>query len=97
MRNLTISYLYPKIIEAYDICEAVTAKEVEEALQKERNVGAVLVVSPTYEGRIAEIEKIAETVHKRGIPLIVDEAHGAHLGLYEGFAQNSCRLGAGYW
>ena len=94
LRNLTISYLYPKIIEAYDICEAVTAKEVEEALQKERNVGAVLVVSPTYEGRIAEIEKIAETVHKRGIPLIVDEAHGAHLGLYEGFAQNSCRLGA---
>lgn len=94
LRNLTISYLYPKIIEAYDICEAVTAVEVEEALQKEKNVGAVLVVSPTYEGRIAEIEKIAETVHQRGIPLIVDEAHGAHLGLYEGFAQNSCRLGA---
>ena len=55
---------------------------------------AVLIVSPTYEGRIADISAIAEVAHEKGIPLIVDEAHGAHLGLAEGFPPNSCRAGA---
>ena len=49
---------------------------------------------PLYEGRIADIETIAKLVHSKGIPLIVDEAHGAHLGLAEGFAKNSCQCGA---
>ncbi len=94
LRNLTISYLYPELLEAYDICEPITCRQVQEALDQEADIDAVLVVSPTYEGRIADIRKIAEVVHAKGIPLIVDEAHGAHLGFAEGFAKNSCRLGA---
>ena len=94
LRNLTISYLYPEILEAYDICEPITCRQVQEALDRESDIEAVLVVSPTYEGRIADIKKIADVVHAKGIPLIVDEAHGAHLGFAESFAENSCRLGA---
>ncbi len=94
LRNLKISYLYPKILDEFDICEAVTAQQVQAALEQEPDIGAVLVVSPTYEGRIANIRDIAETVHARGIPLIVDEAHGAHLGLSGEVHENSCRLGA---
>ena len=107
LRNLTLSYLYPAVLEEYDICDAVTPKQVREALEAEPDIGAVLIVSPTYEGRIADIQEIAHVVHEKGIPLIVDEAHGAHLGLYETsrschrgeeiypfFAANSCQLGA---
>ncbi|MBO4981889.1 MAG: aminotransferase class I/II-fold pyridoxal phosphate-dependent enzyme [Lachnospiraceae bacterium] len=94
LRNLTVSYLYPELIPGYDIFDAITAGQVEEALQREPDIGAVFLVSPTYEGRIAPIEEIARIVHRRGIPLIVDEAHGAHLGLAEGFARNSCQAGA---
>lgn len=94
LRNLKISYLYPQVMQDYDICEPITCEQVEDALAWETDVDAVLLVSPTYEGRIADIESIAKVVHARGIPLIVDEAHGAHLGFAEGFAQNSCRNGA---
>ncbi len=94
LRNLTISYLYPWLIEEYDICEAITPGQVKEALEREPDIGAVLVVSPTYEGRIADVRAIAEIVHERGIPLIVDEAHGAHLGLVRGQKPNSCQQGA---
>lgn len=93
LRGLNLSYLYPEPVEAYDFLDAVTPKQVEKALEKE-TFDAVLIVSPTYEGRIAEIRTIAEIVHKKGIPLIVDEAHGAHLGLGKGVWENSCRLGA---
>lgn len=94
LRNLTVSYLYPPVLEEYDINDAVTPGQIEEALKKEPGVGAVMIVSPTYEGRIADVEQIAQVVHKRGIPLIVDEAHGAHLGWTEDFCQNSCQAGA---
>ena len=96
LRHLSISYLYPDIMEEYAICEAVTPGQVELALEEEPDIRGVLVVSPTYEGRIADVAGIARVTHQRGIPLIVDEAHGAHLGFHGGFAQNSCRLGADY-
>lgn len=94
LRKLSISYLYPDISEAYDICEAITPAQVEQALTDNPGVDAVLIVSPTYEGRLAAVDEIAKVVHQRGIPLIVDEAHGAHLGFYEGFGKNSCMQGA---
>lgn len=94
LRNLKISYLYPDILDEYNILEAVTPDQVRAALKKAPDIGAVLVVSPTYEGRIADIAGISEVVHEKGIPLIVDEAHGAHLGLSREVHENSCRQGA---
>lgn len=94
LRNLTISYLLPSLISEYDIYDAVTPKQVEEALGREKDIRAVFVVSPTYEGRISDIRAIAKAVHAKGIPLIVDQAHGAHLGFEEHFALNGCQCGA---
>lgn len=94
LRNLRVSYLWPPYLDEYDIYDAVTPQQVQEALEREPDIGAVLIVSPTYEGRIADVRAIAEVVHGKGIPLIVDEAHGAHLGLGKGFPPNSCQAGA---
>lgn len=94
LRNLTVSYLYPDIIEEYDVNDVITPEQVKDALDKDSDIGAVLVVSPTYEGRIADVEKIAEIVHERNIPLIIDEAHGAHLGWCSQVSRNSCQAGA---
>lgn len=43
------------------------------------DIQAVLITSPTYEGIMSDIRAIADAAHEYGIPLIVDEAHGAHL------------------
>lgn len=97
LRNLTVSYLYPEVNQEYDICDVVTPEQIRMALEEEPDIEAVLIVSPTYEGRIADIEGIAQVIHAKGIPLIVDEAHGAHLGLgqkeWKCFP-NSCQSGA---
>ena len=98
LRKLKISYIYPQMVEGFDICEAITLEDVREVVsyykEKGQKVDGVLIVSPTYEGRIAEVEEIAVYLHENGIPLIVDEAHGAHLGLVEGYARNSNQQGA---
>ena len=82
------------MLEDYDIFDMVSPEQIEEALDKEPDIQAVLLVSPTYEGRISNIRQISEIVHARGIPLIVDEAHGAHLGWSDAVHENSCRQGA---
>lgn len=94
LRNLSVGYICPQPLAEYGILEAVAPDQVREALEREQGAGAVLIVSPTYEGRIADVAAIADIVHEKGIPLIVDEAHGAHLGLAEGFPPNGCQAGA---
>lgn len=94
LRRLTLRYVYPEMVKGHAICEAVTVEHVQNALKKYPKVKAVLIVSPTYEGRIADVEAIARAVHEKGLPLIVDEAHGAHLGFSKDFAINSSSLGA---
>lgn len=94
LRNLKLSYLYPPPLAGSGIFDGVSPRQVSQALEAEPEIGAVLLVSPTYEGRISDIRAIAEIAHKKGIPLIVDEAHGAHLGFGGVSPENSCRLGA---
>ena len=57
---------------------------------------AVVLTSPTYEGVISDIRGISEICTEAGIPLIIDEAHGAHLGLFEkgGFPDGAVKCGA---
>ena len=41
------------------------------------------VVSPTYFGAVADVAALAEVAHSHGVPLVVDEAWGAHLAFHE--------------
>ncbi len=54
----------------------------------------MLLTSPTYDGVVSDIKKIAEIVHKYEIPLIVDEAHGAHFHFSNYFPASAAELGA---
>lgn len=94
LRDLQIAYLWPGVHPLFGCNLPATAKEVEEALQQTPDVQAVFIVSPTYEGLAADVKSIAEAAHKRNIPLIVDEAHGAHLGFDGRWPESSVRQGA---
>jgi len=54
-------------------------EQVAEAWERHRDAAGVLIVSPTPYGTCADISAIADLCHRRGRPLIVDEAWGAHL------------------
>ena len=56
-----------------------SAESVEEAWQRHPDASGVLITSPTPWGTCADLVAIAEICHRRGKPLIVDEAWGAHL------------------
>ncbi len=85
LRHLKIDYIYPEMDEN-GIYKACTLEEIKKAVDETANMPkAIIITSPTYEGYLCDVEKIADYCHGKGIILIVDEAHGAHLGLHDSF------------
>ena len=72
----------------------INPADVERSLVEHPEIEAVVITSPTYDGVVSDIKKIAEIAHAHGKPLIVDEAHGAHFGFSKYFPENSVHLGA---
>ncbi|MEV5508072.1 aminotransferase class I/II-fold pyridoxal phosphate-dependent enzyme [Streptomyces orinoci] len=56
-----------------------SAESFERAFQAHPDARGALVTSPTPYGSCAELAAIAEVCHRRSLPLVVDEAWGAHL------------------
>ncbi len=56
----------------------VPVEELARALDAERQVAAVLLTRPSYYGLAQELSEHAALCRSRGVPLIVDEAHGGH-------------------
>lgn len=81
LRGLKLRYVYPEILPEYGICGCIPPEAVRCALEEDSSIQAVFLTSPTYEGMLSDIEKIVDIVHRYGRILIVDEAHGAHLGI----------------
>ncbi|MCR5501981.1 MAG: PLP-dependent transferase [Lachnospiraceae bacterium] len=98
LNRLDLRYVLPEYDTAFGIPGRITPEAVEEALKdsiaKNDRIVGVLITSPTYEGIISDIRVISKLTHAYGLPLIVDEAHGAHFGFAKGFPENAVRLGA---
>lgn len=91
LRGLKVSYLQPEIEPEFGIPMPITPQAVKKALKEEPDIQAVLITSPTYEGLVADIKGIAKVVHAAGLPLIVDEAHGAHFTFSSALPKSSVR------
>lgn len=72
-------YLWPEVDKDFGIYKGLSREQVEYVLDEYPDIKAVVFTSPTYEGNLSDVRGICEAAHKRGIPCIVDEAHGAHL------------------
>ena len=79
--NLEPCWIYPEYVPGSAVSGEITPEAVEKAIQRysENDPACVFVTSPDYLGRIADIRGISEVCRKHGLPLLVDNAHGAYL------------------
>ena len=106
LNRLNVRYLYPELLPEYDLAGEILPETVRKAIiltLRERNadpkkaaevIAGIVVTSPTYDGICSNIREIREIAHSYGVPLIVDEAHGAHFGFHSYFPQNANTRGA---
>ncbi|MBE9076978.1 aminotransferase class I/II-fold pyridoxal phosphate-dependent enzyme [Romeria aff. gracilis LEGE 07310] len=87
-------YVTPDYDPDWGLAHSITADAIAQALAQHPDARAVLITSPTYQGICADVEEIAELAHRHALPLIVDEAHGAHFAFHPELPTPALRAGA---
>ena len=77
--GLTPEWIYPTRPALGGWAAMTGPEDVQKALAQHPDAAAVYLTSPDYFGALADLEAIARLCHRAGMPLLVDNAHGAHL------------------
>lgn len=93
LRDLHTRYLMPSMTD-FGILGSIAPEQAAAMLKKHPDIQGVFLTSPTYDGMVSDIRNIAHIVHKHGLPLIVDEAHGAHFPFSGEFPESALASGA---
>jgi Arginine/lysine/ornithine decarboxylases len=75
-------FVAPRIEPVSGLPTVPAAADVETALSRYPDARAVFLSTPNYYGMQVNLAPYAEIAHRRNVPLLVDEAHGAHFGLH---------------
>jgi arginine decarboxylase len=94
LSGLRPTFVAPEIDRELGIAHCVTPEALDAALEAEPDAVAAMLVSPTYFGAVARIAELAEVAHGRDVPLVVDEAWGAHLYFHDALPTGALRGGA---
>ena len=86
-------YVLPKI-DKYGINKNIKADDIENIVEKNKDIKLVIITSPTYEGVLSDVKSIVNIAHKYKVPVLVDEAHGAHLSFMENSNFEALNCGA---
>lgn len=87
-------FVNPQYDPLLDVTRSITLEGVEATLKQHLDVKAVMMVYPTYDGVCGDVEEIANLTHKSNIPLLVDEAHGAHFAFHPQLPKSALAAGA---
>ncbi|MDX6636006.1 MAG: arginine decarboxylase [Solirubrobacterales bacterium] len=88
------TFVAPELDPELGIAHGLTPDSLAAALDETPEAVAALVVSPTYFGACADVAALVEVAHSRGVPLVVDEAWGAHLHFHPGLPTAALESGA---
>ncbi len=88
------TFVAPELDPELGIAHGLTPGSLAAALDATPGAVAAMVVSPTYFGACADVAALAEVAHGRGVPLVVDEAWGAHLHFHPDLPMDALASGA---
>ncbi|BCJ47694.1 ornithine decarboxylase [Actinoplanes ianthinogenes] len=87
-------WLHPRWDRERQIAHPAGTGDVAAALDADPDIAAVMIITPTEYGCGADVRGIAALCHGRGVPLLVDEAWGAHFPFHEGLPTAAVEAGA---
>jgi lysine decarboxylase len=94
MSGLRPTFVAPELDPELGIAHCLTPEALDQALSAAPGATGAMIVSPTYFGAVADVRSLAETAHGHGVPLIVDEAWGAHLAFGDSLPEDALAAGA---
>src|SRR6201991_442755 len=94
LNGMRPSFVSPELDSELGIAHGLTPESLAAALDATPGAVAAMGVSPTYFGACADVAALAEVAHSRGVPLVVDEAWGAHLHFHPSLPPDALSVGA---
>jgi arginine/lysine/ornithine decarboxylase len=88
------TFAAPEVDDELGIAHCLSEETLARALDATPDAVGALVISPTYFGAVANVRGLAEVAHSRGVPLVVDEAWGAHMAFHEDLPEHALSAGA---
>ena len=87
-------FIQPEYDRNEGLAYNVTPQAVQQALKEHPDTKAVMMLHPTYQGVCSDLRAIADITHQYNIPLLVDEAHGAHFAFHPDLPPSAMSVGA---
>lgn len=87
-------YVYPEVEPELGITTVVSSATIKAAFKQHPFAKAVFAINPTYYGMVSDLKTIVRTAHREGAVVLVDEAHGAHMGFHDDFPLTGMEVGA---
>ena len=87
-------YIYPQIDTKTNILMGIKIEDAINTINDNLDAKAILLTYPTYYGKVYDLKTICDYAHSKGMIVIVDEAHGAHLGLSNRLPMTALEQGA---
>jgi arginine decarboxylase len=94
LSGLRPTFAAPELDPDLHIAHCLRPDTLDRALADTPGAVGAAVVSPTYFGAVADVAGLVEVAHGHGVPLIVDEAWGAHLAFSDRLPAHALSLGA---
>jgi lysine decarboxylase len=92
--GLRPTFVAPELDPELHIAHCITPESLDRALSETPGAVGATVVSPTYFGAVADVAGLAEVAHSHHVPLVVDEAWGAHFAFHPDLPAHALSLGA---
>ncbi len=87
-------FIHPELDEQLGISHGITVTSVRRALKAHPEAKGLLVINPTYFGISANLKEIVQLAHSYDMPVLVDEAHGAHIHFNDNLPLSAMQAGA---
>jgi arginine decarboxylase len=87
-------WAYPSVDPGTGLALTVPVSEIERALTDAPDARAVFLVEPSFFGVVGDIARTSALAHAAGIPVIVDQAWGSHLGFHPDVPPTALSQGA---
>ncbi|HEX2938605.1 MAG TPA: aminotransferase class V-fold PLP-dependent enzyme, partial [Ruminiclostridium sp.] len=87
-------YIQPEINRELGIAMGITNESFKQAIKENANASAAFIINPTYYGAASDIRMLVRSAHIKGITVLVDEAHGAHMSFSDKYPLTAMEAGA---